>query len=164
MFSTCISIFDYVFILQCWLRVTTLDLKVYLTVFSDYDEVDNFFNDLLEHLLYMMNSQHEKQHSITSQTPHSRTLLKESGRSLSADSNLDHMCSKRLKTVDQSKERSLDCHCDTLDMAKHFKNGLSERNTSRWNPDFLNSEGRRNHINSGGKTSPRRMKVCDDLV
>lgn len=138
-----------------------------INVFPNYDEVDNFFNDLLEHLLYLMNSQHEKQHSIQAQSTHSRTLLKESGRSLSADSNLDHMCSKRLKTVDQSKEKLLDCQCGILDISsasRYFGSGLSERNASRWNPEYLTSEGRKNQINSGGKKSPRRMKVCDDLL
>ena len=134
---------------------------------SDYDEVDNFFNDLLEHLLYLMNSQHEKQHSIQSQAPHSRTLLKESGRSLSADSNLDHMCSKRLKTLEPKKERSLDCNCDTLDttsMSRYFNNGLSDRSTARWNPECKTAERQQNRINSGGKSSSKPMKVCDDLL
>lgn len=122
--------------------------------FVDYDEVDNFFGDLLDHLLYMLNKQQDK-HSTQKQTttvPHG--LLKQTGRSISQDSCSEHISTKRLKTVDQSAE----CTCDSLVYQTRPVCKLDCDSRKRSKQEVDPSTERKNQRNSSaGKTSAARI-------
>ncbi|XP_045168176.1 inositol-tetrakisphosphate 1-kinase-like [Mercenaria mercenaria] len=128
-----------------------------INVFPSYDEVDNFFCDLLDHLLFLLNKQQDK-HSIISQTTTPQhALLKQTGRSSSLDSCSERIATKRLKTVDQSKERECDCDSVTFPRAVcRF-----DSNCCRHKQEVMSQQVRRNQRNSAGKTSASR--ILDDM-
>ena len=126
----------------------------------DYDEVDNFFGDLLDHLLYLLNKQQDK-HSTQQQTtavPHG--LLKQTGRSISQDSCSEHISSKRLKTVDQSP----DCGCDSMVYSTRPVCKIDTDCRKRGKQDVGASMERKNQRNSSaGKTTSRildEVQLC----
>lgn len=122
-------------------------------VFSaDYDEVDNFFGDLLEHLLYMLNKQQDKHSTQKQTTPVPHGLLKQTGRSISQDSCSEHISTKRLKTVDQSG----DCSCDSLVYSTRPVCKVDSDCRRRSKSEAASSTGRKNQRNSSaGKVSSR---------
>lgn len=122
-----------------------------INVFPNYDEVDNFFGDLLDHLLYMFNRQQETHSSRRPMNAEHNALLKDTGRSISQESNSDQISSKRLKTLDQSTD--LDCLCLSLDNNRAIGAGLFECKETT-----AATEARRNQINSAGKSSASRTR------
>jgi len=137
-----------------------------INVFPSYDEVDNFFGDLLDHMLYLMNTQLQK-HSILGPTHHQggpahhqggHAILKHTGRTISLpESNTaDHASCKRLKTLDQAHDKQ--CTCDGLGNTRGLCHidPCYELNQG----SIMTAEERRNQRNSAGSTSNR---ITEDL-
>ena len=134
---------------------------LYAIVFVlDYDEVDNFFSDLLDHLLFLMNQQQEQ---ISFRVQRSeRSLLKVTGRQPSDDANAEHVSSKRLKMVDHSRESARDYQCSTGEHGRNMVCGHSEQVAARRKPEFLMTEERKNQFNQVSKNHSCRIAQCDE--
>ncbi|KAK3591781.1 hypothetical protein CHS0354_007630 [Potamilus streckersoni] len=120
-------------------RIAVIDINV----FPSYDEVDNFFEDVLEHLQFLLNQQEERK----ARKDGTKVSLKDTGRKPSGDLNSENAHKKRMKFDDSSSDEEKVCYCEkhTGGLGKELT--LTDSIKKEWHQGVILTSEQRNKIN-----------------